>query len=151
MLPSNQEIGESSHSIIQSMVEEHVQLHVLLEQPLPPHSLEEALFPQAGVRIARNVKAQAAPYFLSPFPLISFSSRTIIARRPHISKFPSIRRATPNLYSYATPAKARLSNLEIVVSRVRVGSSEPEVLRSLERDPSCSSIEVSNHASVCTK
>ncbi|KAI6701392.1 hypothetical protein NL676_015716 [Syzygium grande] len=82
---------------------------------------------------------------------MSFSSRTIIARCPHISKFPSICRATPNLSSYATPAKARPSNLEIVVSRVRVGSSEHEVLRSLERDPSCSSIDVSNHASVCTK
>ncbi|KAI6701396.1 hypothetical protein NL676_015720 [Syzygium grande] len=54
MLPSNQETGESKHSIIPSMVEEHVQLHVLLEQSPRPHSLEEALFPQVSGKITSH-------------------------------------------------------------------------------------------------
>ncbi|XP_030527642.1 pentatricopeptide repeat-containing protein At3g04130, mitochondrial [Rhodamnia argentea] len=81
---------------------------------------------------------------------MSFFSSRPIARRPRISSFPSTRRATPNLSSYAlrhtreSPTGEPPSDLEIVVSRVRAGSSEHEVLRSLERDPSCASIEVSH-------
>ncbi|KAL3728626.1 hypothetical protein ACJRO7_033242 [Eucalyptus globulus] len=81
----------------------------------------------------------------------SFSSRAI-ARRRRISGSPSIRRrAAANLSSSAalrdprgSPACDRPSDLEIVVSRVRAGSSEHEVLRSLELDPSCASVEVTH-------